>query len=300
MELRINNLSKSYPGGVQALQDVTLTIEPGMFGLIGPNGAGKSTLMRIIATLQEADTGTVILGDIDVLEEKDKLRQVLGYLPQEFGVYPKVSAEEMLRHLAVLKGIADRRQRRETVAAILQQTNLYEHRRQSLGSFSGGMKQRFGIAQALLGNPKLIIMDEPTAGLDPEERVRFHNMLSEIGENIIVILSTHIVDDVSELCSKMAILHEGQMLLTGDPSELIESTAGKIWKRFIEKDEFAHYEERHRVISTRLLSGKTLIHVFSEDRPDESFEPSPPDLKDVYFSTIKTDQSVTADLSGKG
>ena len=206
MELRINNLSKSYPGGVQALQDVTLTIEPGMFGLIGPNGAGKSTLMRIIATLQEADTGTVILGDIDVLEEKDKVRQVLGYLPQEFGVYPKVSAEEMLRHLAVLKGIADQRQRRETVAAILQQTNLYEHRRQSLGSFSGGMKQRFGIAQALLGNPKLIIMDEPTAGLDPEERVRFHNMLSEIGENIIIILSTHIVDDVSELCSKMAIL----------------------------------------------------------------------------------------------
>ena len=300
MELRINNLSKSYPGGVQALQDVTLTIEPGMFGLIGPNGAGKSTLMRIIATLQEADTGTVILGDIDVLEEKDKVRQVLGYLPQEFGVYPKVSAEEMLRHLAVLKGIADRRQRRETVAAILQQTNLYEHRRQSLGSFSGGMKQRFGIAQALLGNPKLIIMDEPTAGLDPEERVRFHNMLSEIGENIIIILSTHIVDDVSELCSKMAILHEGQMLLTGDPSTLIESTEGKIWKRFIEKADFAHYEERYRVISTRLLSGKTLIHVFSEDRPDKSFEPSPPDLKDVYFSTIKADQSVMADLAGNG
>src|ERR1700752_2853447 len=229
MDLRIENLSKRYPNGTQALQGVSLNIAQGMFGLLGPNGAGKSTLMRTLATLQEADSGRAMLGDIDVLRQKDAVRRVLGYLPQEFGLYPKVSAEALLSHFAVLKGIRNAKERREVVLALLQQTNLYDHRRQALGSFSGGMKQRFGIAQALLGNPKLIIVDEPTAGLDPEERVRFHNLLSAIGENIIVILSTHIVSDVSDLCGRMAVIHQGRVLVTGEPAALVNGLQGRVW-----------------------------------------------------------------------
>ena len=233
MELRIERLSKRYPNGVQALQDVSLNIPLGMFGLLGPNGAGKSTLMRTLATLQEADGGSASLDGIDVLKQKDKVRRVLGYLPQEFGLYPKISAEVLLTHFAALKGIANAKERREVVQALLQQTNLYEHRRKPLGSFSGGMKQRFGIAQALLGNPRLIIVDEPTAGLDPEERVRFHNLLSAIGENIIVILSTHIVSDVSDLCGRMAIIHQGRVLVTGEPTALVDGLQGRVWKKSI-------------------------------------------------------------------
>ena len=235
MELRIENLSKRYPNGTQALHDVSLDIPLGMFGLLGPNGAGKSTLMRTLAGLQEADSGRAVLGEIDVLRQKDAVRRVLGYLPQEFGLYPKVSAEDLLGHFAVLKGITNAKERREVVQALLQQTNLYDHRRKALGGFSGGMKQRFGIAQALLGNPRLIIVDEPTAGLDPEERVRFHNLLSAIGENIIVILSTHIVSDVSDLCHAMAIIHEGRVRVAGNPLELVKALEGKVWRK-----SFAH------------------------------------------------------------
>src|ERR1039458_5060902 len=227
MELRIENLSKRYPNGTQALQNVSLNIQLGMFGLLGPNGAGKSTLMRTLATLQEADSGRASLGDIDVLRQKDAVRRVLGYLPQEFGLYPKVSAEDLLAYFAVLKGITDSKERHAVVQALLQQTNLYEHRRKALGSFSGGMKQRFGIAQALLANPRLIIVDEPTAGLDPEERVRFHNLLSSIGREVTVILSTHIVDDVRELCPRMAIIASGELLLEGAPADALESLRGK-------------------------------------------------------------------------
>src|SRR5512142_2299531 len=232
LELRIEALSKTYPNGVKALQDVTLTIPTGMFGLLGPNGAGKSTLMRTIATLQEADAGSVRLGDIDVLHQKDEVRRMLGYLPQEFGVYPRMSAEAMLDHFAVLKGITNARDRREVVGALLRRTNLYESRKQNLGTYSGGMRQRFGIAQALIGNPKLIIVDEPTAGLDPGERVRFHNLLAEIGENV-VILSTHIVDDVSDLCSRMAIISEGRVLMAGEPLESVRQIESKIWRRTV-------------------------------------------------------------------
>src|SRR5579864_2119646 len=247
MELRIEKLSKRYPNGTQALQDVSLDIPLGMFGLLGPNGAGKSTLMRTLATLQEADSGKAVLGDIDVLRQKDAVRRVLGYLPQEFGLYPKVSAEDLLAHFAVLKGITNLRERREAVKALLQQTNLYEHRKQALGGFSGGMKQRFGIAQALLGNPRLIIVDEPTAGLDPEERVRFHNLLSAIGQNIIVILSTHIVSDVSDLCGRMAIIHQGRVLVTGEPLALVNDLRGKVWKKSIAHDEVESRSEERRV-----------------------------------------------------
>lgn len=287
MELRIENLSKQYPNGTKALQDVSLTIPLGMFGLLGPNGAGKSTLMRTLATLQEPDSGRAFLGEIDVLKRKDEVRKVLGYLPQDFGLYPKVSAEALLTHFAALKGIANPKERREAVHALLQQTNLYGHRNQSLGSFSGGMKQRFGIAQALLGNPRLIIVDEPTAGLDPEERVRFHNLLSAIGENIIVILSTHIVSDVSVLCRKMAIIHEGRVLATGDPVTLVRELEGMVWRKSIEQADLANVRERHRVISMRLFAGRTTVHVFSPARPDASFEPVTPDLEDLYFATIK-------------
>ncbi len=247
MELRIENLSKRYPNGTRALQNVSLNIQLGMFGLLGPNGAGKSTLMRTLATLQEADSGRAVLGDIDVLRQKDAVRRVLGYLPQEFGLYPKVSAEDLLSYFAVLKGIANAKERRELVQSLLQQTNLYEHRRKPLGSFSGGMKQRFGIAQALLANPRLIIVDEPTAGLDPEERVRFHNLLSMIGQNIIVILSTHIVSDVSDLCSAMAIIHEGRVRVAGNPSELVAELDGKVWRKSIAHDELARYRDRYQL-----------------------------------------------------
>jgi ABC-2 type transport system ATP-binding protein len=291
LELRIDSLSKTYPNGVQALRDVNLTIPTGMFGLLGPNGAGKSTLMRTIATLQEADSGSIVLnsldglGGMDVLRQKDDVRRMLGYLPQEFGVYPRVSAEGLLDHFAILKGITDRRLRKDTVAALLQRVNLYDVRKQNLGTFSGGMRQRFGIAQALLGNPQLIIVDEPTAGLDPGERVRFHNLLAEIGENVIVILSTHIVEDVSDLCSRMAIISHGRVLVEGEPSHHIANVEGKIWRRVIGKGELPLLQNGHAVISTRLTAGKTVVHVFSEERP-AGFEAVNPSLEDVYFSTL--------------
>lgn len=287
MKLTISNVSKKYAKGVQALKDVSLEISTGMYGLLGPNGAGKSTLMRTIATLQEADSGSIFLDDIDVLKEKDKIRRILGYLPQEFGIYPEVSAEELLNHLAILKGIGRKRERKDTVAALLEQTNLYKYRKKKLGSYSGGMLQRFGIAQALLGSPELIIVDEPTAGLDPEERKRFHNFLSEIGESVIVILSTHIVDDVSELCSHMAIIHEGRVLLTGEPIKAMTRLKGKIWKKIIEKKALSQYQEKLNVISTNFFAGKLMLHVNSETRPDDTFEEMEPTLEDVYFTTIK-------------
>jgi len=287
MELQISNLSKRYPNGTQALQDVSLTIPLGIFGLLGPNGAGKSTLMRTLATLQEADSGRATLGDIDVLRQKDAVRRVLGYLPQEFGLYPKVSAEDLLDHFAVLKGITNAHERTEVVRALLQQTNLYDHRRKSLGGYSGGMKQRFGIAQALLGNPRLIIVDEPTAGLDPEERVRFHNLLSAIGENIIVILSTHIVSDVSDLCRSMAIIHEGRVRVAGNPAQLVAELDGKVWRKSIAHDDLAAYRQRFQLISMRLVAGQTLVHVLSDQSPEPGFEPAAPDLEDLYFATIR-------------
>jgi len=287
MELRIEKLSKRYPNGTQALQDVSLDIPLGMFGLLGPNGAGKSTLMRTLATLQEADSGKASLGEIDVLRQKDAVRRVLGYLPQEFGLYPKVAAEDLLAHFAVLKGITNAKERREVVQALLEQTNLYDHRKQALGSFSGGMKQRFGIAQALLGNPRLIIVDEPTAGLDPEERVRFHNLLSAIGQNIIVILSTHIVSDVTDLCQAMAIIHEGRVRVAGNPSKLVGELEGHVWKKSIPHEEVNSYRERFQLISMRLFAGRTLVHVLSVQQPAEGFEPALPDLEDFYFATIK-------------
>jgi ABC-type multidrug transport system ATPase subunit len=286
MELDIRNLSKTYANGVVALDGVTLRIPPGMFGLLGPNGAGKSTLMRILATLQECDAGSVFLDDIDVLDEKDEVRRMLGYLPQDFGVYPKVSAYELLDHFAQLKGLANRTRRREVVDGLLQQTNLFEVRDQRLGTFSGGMKQRFGIAQALLGDPQLIIVDEPTAGLDPQERVRFHNLLSDIGEDKTVILSTHIVSDVADLCANMAIINKGHVLLCGEPARLIEGIEGKIWARFVSKPELLAFQKRHTVISTRLLSGRPMIHVYAERYPGDDFEPIHPTLDDVYFATI--------------
>ncbi len=293
LELRIESLSKTYPNGVKALQDVSLTIPTGMFGLLGPNGAGKSTLMRTIATLQEADSGSITLGPIDVLRQKDEVRRMLGYLPQEFGVYPRVSAEALLDHFAILKGIHNRRERQEVVAALLRRTNLYEVRKQNLGTFSGGMRQRFGIAQALLGNPKLIIVDEPTAGLDPGERVRFHNLLAEIGENVIVILSTHIVEDVSDLCSQMAIISHGRVLAEGDPADAMRNVEGKIWRRKIAKGDLDAVQREHAVISTKLVAGKTVVHVFSDDQPS-GFEPVPASLEDVYFSTLERSKEVAA------
>ena len=287
MKLTIHNLSKRYRNGVEALKDVSLTISTGMFGLLGPNGAGKSTLMRTIAILQEADTGTIVLDDLDVLKEKDEVRKLLGYLPQEFGLYPKVTAWRMLDHFATLKGIAPARRRREVVSQLMEKCNLYEVRHQQLGGFSGGMKQRFGIALALLGDPKLIIVDEPTAGLDPEERVRFHNLLSEIGASIIVILSTHIVADVSDLCGQLAIIHLGDVILTGEPLGLAADLQGLVWKKVITRDELPQYYEEYQVISTRLLAGRILIHVYSQQQPDASFDEVIPDLQDVYFQAIK-------------
>ena len=286
MHLRIENLSKTYPNGTRALRDITLEIPTGMFGLLGPNGAGKSSLMRTIATLQEADTGSIRLGDIDVLRDKEAVRRTLGYLPQEFGLYPKASAEDLLDHFAVLKGITKKSERRETVKALLEQTNLHDVRKKNLGSYSGGMRQRFGIAVALLGNPSLIIVDEPTAGLDPAERVRFLNLLSELGENSIVILSTHIVDDVSELCSRMAIINRGEILLEDEPLRAITALSGKLWKRLIQRDELATFERDYRIISTKLLAGRLSIRVYSDTRPGADFEPAEANLEDVYFATM--------------
>jgi ABC-type multidrug transport system ATPase subunit len=286
MELRISNLSKRYANGVQALDDVSLTIPAGMFGLLGPNGAGKSTLMRTIATLQEADSGSIQLDQLDVLRDKDGVRRVLGYLPQEFGVYPKVHAEELLHHFAILKGIGNTAQRKEIVNAILKKTNLWEQRYRRLGTYSGGMKQRFGIAQALLGDPRLIIVDEPTAGLDPEERLRFHNLLAEIGEQVIVILSTHIVSDVSDLCQRMAIINKGRVVESGEPLALTARLEGHLWRKFVTRDEVDAHRREHNVIRTQRFAGRVLIHVHSDGNPGAGFEPIAPDLEDVYFHTI--------------
>ncbi len=285
MQLTIRNLNKTYPNGVRALHDVSLDIPTGMYGLLGPNGAGKSTLMRTIATLQDADSGAATLGDIDVLKDKDAVRRTLGYLPQEFGVYPRISASEMLDHLAVLKGIPGNR-RKEVVNALLQRVNLWEHRKKSVASYSGGMRQRFGIAQALLGDPKLIIVDEPTAGLDPGERNRFYNLLSEIGENVIVILSTHIVEDVKELCSNMAIINLGRVLYAGAPDAALQALEGKVWEKAISKSEIEDYQQRYAVISSKLVGGRPIIHVLSDSNPGDGFEVAEADLEDVFFSKI--------------
>ena len=286
MNLKITNLSKTYSNGVRALNNVTLDIPTGMFGLLGPNGAGKSSLMRTIATLQEPDEGSITLGDLDVLTQKDEVRKILGYLPQEFGVYPRVSADVLLDHLAVLKGIANKKERKELVEALLHKTNLWQARKKNLGGYSGGMKQRFGIAQALLSAPKLIIVDEPTAGLDPAERNRFLNLLSELGENTVVILSTHIVDDVKELCTNMAIINNGTVLYEGNPLRAIEEVNGKVWRKTIEKGELENYKNEHHVISDRLIAGKPEIHVLADAKPDSSFYGVEADLEDVYFSHI--------------
>jgi ABC-type multidrug transport system ATPase subunit len=286
MELRIDGLSKTYANGVKALDNVSLTIPQGMYGLLGPNGAGKSTLMRTIATLQEPDSGSIRLGGIDILKQKDELRKQLGYLPQEFGVYPRISAEDMLDHLAVLKGISSG-QRKELIGAMLKRCNLYEVRRKSLTSFSGGMRQRFGIAQALLGNPQLLIVDEPTAGLDPSERNRFYNLLAEIGEQVIVILSTHIVEDVMDLCTQMAILHQGRVLYEGSPDAALAELRGRVWQRSISKADLPAYEQRYRVISSRLVGGRPSLHVLSAAAPEDGFAPSDPSLEDVFFTKIR-------------
>ena len=286
MELRVTGLSKTYGNGVKALDNVSLTVPQGMYGLLGQNGAGKSTLMRTIATLQEADAGDVHLGGTDVLKDKEGVRRQLGYLPQDFGVYPRISALDMLDHLALLKGLANAKQRKEVVEAMLNRVNLFQHRKKALSSFSGGMRQRFGIAQALIGNPKLLIVDEPTAGLDPGERNRFYNLLAEVGENVIVILSTHIVEDVMELCRKMAIIHQGRVLYEGAPDDAVNEIEGRIWERRIPKSEAAAYGERHKVISSKMVAGQPLIHVFADQAPEDGFTPARPDLEDVFFSKI--------------
>ena len=287
MALTIAGLSKTYPNGVKALQDISLSIGNHMFGLLGPNGAGKSTLMRTIATLQAPDAGTINLDGLDVLASKREVRQILGYLPQEFGVYPKVSALDMLHHLAVMKGITSKKERSEIVDALLQQTNLWDSRKKSLGTYSGGMKQRFGIAQALLGNPKLIIVDEPTAGLDPAERNRFLNLLSSIGREVIVILSTHIVDDVRELCPRMAIIAKGKVLLEGAPSEALTALEGKIWSKVVASDEeLKTLESEMQVISTHLIAGQHEVRIYSESNPGDGFKPVESELEDVYFLSL--------------
>jgi ABC-type multidrug transport system ATPase subunit len=283
MQLQIKDLSKTYPGGVKALNRVSLDVPTGMFGLLGPNGAGKSSLMRTLATLQEADEGEVRLGEINVLREKDKVKAVLGYLPQEFGFFPKDRAIDLLDHFALLKGIGERRERREATEQLLKRVNLWDARKRKLGTFSGGMKQRFGIAVVLMGRPKLIIVDEPTAGLDPAERNRFHNLLSEIGEDIVVILSTHIVEDVSDLCTNMAIIKEGRILLQSTPSAATAALDGKIWEKRVEKSDLPRYEQECRVISTRLFAGKTILHVFGDRQPGEGFSAVKPTLEDAYF-----------------
>lgn len=284
--LRIRNLSKSYPNGVKALQRISLTIPPGMYGLLGPNGAGKSTLMRTLATLQEPDEGAIHFGNIDVLKQKEELQKTLGYLPQDFGLHPRAKAEDLLSYFAVLKGIKERNSRKEVVEALLKQTNLWDVRRQKLGGFSGGMRQRFGVAIAMLGNPRLIIVDEPTAGLDPAERVRFLNLLSEMGENSVVILSTHIVEDVAELCTRMAVINKGSILLETEPIKAIENLKGKVWRKIIHKSELSRLEKEHLILSTKLSGGRTLIHVYNDGFPGNDFEQAAPDLEDVYFNAI--------------
>ena len=288
MSLRIERLSKTYANGTTALRDVSLTIPRGMFGLLGPNGAGKSTLMRIIATLQEPDAGSVTFNDIDVLRDKTALRRVLGYLPQEFGLYKNVSAEDLLDHFAVLKGIVGKKERREIVDRLLQQTNLAGDRRKHLGGYSGGMRQRFGIAVALLGAPELIIVDEPTAGLDPAERLRFLNLLAELGQQAVVILSTHIVEDVSELCSRMAIIDKGEIRLEADPLSAIAALQGRVFVREVQRAELAAYNASHAVISTKLLAGRTVIRILADSAPGEGFSPIEPSLEDVYFAAMRS------------
>jgi ABC-2 type transport system ATP-binding protein len=292
--LRIDGLTHVYPNGTRALDGVSLDVPRGMFGLLGPNGAGKSSLMRCIATLQIPTEGAIRFGDIDVLAQPDALRRTLGYLPQDFGVYPRVSAVDMLDHLAVLKGLADGRQRKETVEALLHQVNLWDVRKKALAGFSGGMRQRFGIAQALIGQPSLIIVDEPTAGLDPEERNRFLNLLAEIGENVVVILSTHIVEDVADLCPKMAIIAEGRIVRTGAPLDLIAALDGRVWRKTIAKHELDAYRRDHEVIATRLFGGRTVIHVLAEQHPGDGFEPMQGGLEDVYFSTLAVSRRAAA------
>ena len=286
--LSIKSLTHVYGNGVRALDDVDLAVDKGMFGLLGPNGAGKSTLMRSIATLQTPTSGSIQFGDIDVIAEPEKLRRTLGYLPQDFGVYPRVSAYDMLDHMAVLKGVAEAKARRETVDSLLNQTNLWGVRKKALAGFSGGMRQRFGIAQALIGDPELIIVDEPTAGLDPEERNRFLNLLAEIGENVVVILSTHIVEDVADLCPAMAIIVDGRIVERGAPTELMAQLEGRIWMKAIDKAELEGARARHQVISTRLFAGRTVIHVAADTDPGDGFEAVVGGLEDVYFSTLAT------------
>ena len=291
ISLSIRNVSKTYAGGrsagaLRALNNISLDIPLGMYGLLGPNGAGKSTLMRTLATLQQPDEGSISLGEIDVLRQPELVRRTLGYLPQEFGVYPNTSAEELLDYFAVLKGITNRASRKEVTESLLRQTNLWDKRKQKLGGYSGGMRQRFGVAVALLGNPKLLIVDEPTAGLDPAERVRFLNLLSELGENSVVILSTHIVEDVSELCTHMAIIDKGRILLEAKPQEAVAALKGRIWRKLVEKHTLPDLEREYQVISAKFLSGRIIVHTYSQEMPGNGFEAVDPDLEDVYFSTM--------------
>lgn len=283
--LEISHLSHTYPNGTRALVDVNLSIPRGMYGLLGPNGAGKSSLMRTLATLQTPTEGSIHFGDLDILKEPEMLRRQLGYLPQDFGVYPRVSAYQMLDHMAVLKGVSGRGERKAVVETLLNQVNLWGVRNKSIAGFSGGMRQRFGIAQALIGNPQLIIVDEPTAGLDPEERNRFLNLLADIGENVVIILSTHIVDDVADLCPRMAVLANGRVQLEGAPLQLIEDTRGQVWRKTIARDELDALKEKHQVISTRLFAGQVVAHVLSDTQP-VGFEPVAGGLEDVYFATL--------------
>ena len=284
--LELSNVTHVYANGTRALDDVSLTISKGMYGLLGPNGAGKSTLMRTVATLQTPSSGSIRFGDIDIIADPEKLRERLGYLPQDFGVYPRVSAYDMLDHMAVLKGVASARERKETVETLLNHTNLWAVRKKAIAGFSGGMRQRFGIAQALIGNPELIIVDEPTAGLDPEERNRFLNLLAEIGDNVVIILSTHIVDDVADLCPRMAVLAAGKIQLEGAPLDLIARSRGTVWAKTVERDQMADYAAAHEVISTRLFAGRTIIHILSDNDPGNGFTPVDGGLEDVYFSTL--------------
>jgi len=287
-KLVIKNLSKTYPNGVKALDNVSIEIENGMFGLLGPNGAGKSSLMRTLATLQEADSGSARLNDIDIFKQPEELRKTLGYLPQEFGVYPRITAEQLLDHLAILKGITKSSERKELVKYLLDKVNLYDKRNKSVKGFSGGMKQRVGIAQALIGNPKLIVVDEPTAGLDPGERNRFYNLLAEVGKEVIVILSTHIVDDVRELCTKMAVMNMGQIVYQGTPQKAIEELEGKVYQRMVAREELESFASQYAIISNKMVGGQPLIHIYSETNPNEGFESVKPNLEDVFFSKINT------------
>jgi len=287
-KLTISQLSKTYPNGVKALDNINLEIDNGMFGLLGPNGAGKSSLMRTLATLQEADTGSAQLDGIDILNQPDELRKVLGYLPQEFGVYPRITAEQLLDHMAILKGISKKSERKEIVKYLLDKVNLYDKRSKAIKGFSGGMKQRVGIAQALIGDPKLIIVDEPTAGLDPSERNRFYNLLADVGEKVVVILSTHIVDDVRELCTNMAIMNLGEIVFQGAPQTAIEDLSGKVYQKIVKREELDGYAKDYSIISNKMVGGRPLIHVFSESDPGDGFEAVQPNLEDVFFSKINT------------